>query len=177
MYLFLVFFVCGACSPKVVNYLNPRARFETFETYHLVNAKIGNRELASETTHLLSVVESRIHHQMQERRGYLLSRANPDLIIRYELVSSTNVQVANNSGFYNLPTNSVQVIYESVILLELYHKKKLVWQGSYDMKQTNKEERNEKSINKAVDLIFTTYPYKALSGLPDSSLASTKKKK
>ena len=164
-----------SCSERVVNYIDTRARFQSFETYDLVNVKLDKRKVSPNATKLLGLIEDRIIFQMEANRGYEESNINPDLVLRYELVSNTRSEVRNNVGFF-YPTTTSQLIYESVILLELFHEKKLIWQGSYDLTQTRRSERNEKSIQKAIDLIFTSYPYRAGKADPDPSLTSKIKK-
>ncbi len=167
-----------SCSPKVITFTNPKARFQNFSSYQIVNVKIGKRKLPAEATELLGVIESRIKMEMEEKRNYVTSNIDPDLILRYELVSNTRTDrdnVNNNSLFYS-PSYSSRVIYESVILIELLENKRLVWQGSYDLRQSRRDARNQNTINKAISLIFTTYPYKAGEARPDPTLTSKKKK-
>ncbi len=166
-----------SCSPKVVTYTNSKARFQNFSSYQMVNVKIGKRKLPAEATELLGIIESRIRMEMEEKRNYVSSNIDPDLILRYELASNTRTERdnTNNSVFYAPSLNS-RVIYESVILIELLENKRLIWQGSYDLNQSRREARNETTVNKAISLIFTTYPYKAGEAKPDPSLTSKKKK-
>ena len=165
-----------ACTPKVVHYLDEQANYKSFESYELVNVKIGKRKIDPDATELLGTIESRIQYHMQDQRGYATSNVSPDLTLRYELVSNTRADNRANNSIFSAPTVNLRVIYQSVVLLELLKGKKLIWQGSYDLTQTKKEARNQKSINKAIDLIFTTYPYRAGSSNKDTSLTNTKKK-
>ena len=166
-----------SCNPKIVNYLNPKASFGAFSSYSIVNVKIDKRNLAPETTKLLGTIETQIKDQMEKRRSYVSSNIAPDLILRYELVSSARTDSnSNNRSIFNpTQTLSSKVIYESIILLELFNNSSLVWQGSYDLNQSKKDSKNEKSVRKAIDLIFTTYPYRAGQIDPDLSLTEFKK--
>ena len=102
------------------------------------------------------------------RRGYQTSNVNPDLTLRYEVTSNTRVEINSNQVnpyFYQPFPVTTRTIYQSTLLLELFDSNnKLVWQGSYDLKQEKKEKKVSKAINRAIGYIFTTYPYRALSG-------------
>ncbi|MEQ9404995.1 MAG: DUF4136 domain-containing protein [Cyclobacteriaceae bacterium] len=179
--LFILLILLSSCKANVVNYLNDKARFENFDSYSIVNVKINKRQIAPEATKLMSSIETYIKGQMETKRSYVPSNIDPDLIVRYELVSNTRSDLSSNNyrsnPIYNPnPVLNTRVIYESVILIEMYNGKTLVWQGSYDLTQSRKDERNEKSIKKAIDLIFTTYPYKAGQSQPDPTLTSYPKK-
>lgn len=113
------------------------------------------------------------------RRGYEESSVTPDLTLRYEVTSNTRVEINNsqvNPYFYQPFPITTRTIYQSILLLELFDSnKKLVWQGSYDLRQEKKEKKVAKAINRAVGYIFTTYPYRALSGEADESLKTIEK--
>ena len=174
-------FVVG-CSPKVVKYINPSAKYETFESYDIVNVKIDKRNLSASSNQLLDVIESQIKNQMEERRRYVASKVAPDLILRYELVSSASSNTNNSNSTSNnrsvlnsFPTINTRVISESVVLLELLNKGKLIWQGSYDLNQSKRITKNEDIFRNAINRIFTTYPYKAGQSEPDLSLTEINK--
>ncbi len=175
--LLLLFFLFG-CNQKIVHFLNQDSNFGAFESYRLVNVKINKSELSAEGTQLLDLIESQINYHMQEVRNYISVKKNPDLILRYELVSNTSAQVNQNNTnyYYQFRSSTVQIVYESIILLELMHNNKLVWQGSYDLRQSNRQEKITRTVKEAIDLIFTTYPYRASSNEADPSLSTIKKK-
>lgn len=172
--VFFWLFLLSGCGSPVVRYLNERADFSSFESYQLVNVKINKRQLSAQTTELLGILEGRVRYHMEDLRNYQPTELAPDLVLRYELVSATSTPTNVNPGTpFTPPTLNTQVLYESVVLLELYHQKKLVWQGSYDLKQHRKAAKNERVIKDAVDRIFTSYPYRARSGSADPSLTAT----
>lgn len=175
---FVVIFLIG-CNPRIVKYLNPTAKYGSFESYNIVNVKIDKRKLNANSTQLLGIIESEIKNHMEERRGYVLSNVSPDLILRYELVSNARSDTNNNNGrrsiFNSFQNINTQVIYESVILLELLHKGKLIWQGSYDLNQSRRISKNEDIFRNAINRIFTTYPYKAGHAEPDPTLTEMQK--
>jgi len=175
--LFLLFVsTLISCNPKVVTYTNPKARFQNFSSYQIVNVKIGKRKLPPEATELLGFIESQIKLEMEERRNYAPSNIDPDLVLRYELVSNTRTERNTNNSIFYSPSFSSNVIYESVILIELLNNKRLVWQGSYDLTQSRRETKNENAVKKAIGFIFTTYPYLAGKAVPDPTLTTKKKK-
>jgi hypothetical protein len=166
-----------SCSSKVITYTNPKAKFSNFSSYQIVNAKIGKRQLPPDATELLGIVESQIKMEMEEKRNYEISNISPDLILRYELVSNTRTESNNDNSIYSVYSSAnTRIIYQSVILLELMNNNKLIWQGSYNLNQSKREKKNETAVEKAISLIFTTYPYKAGSGSPDTSLTIKNKK-
>jgi len=178
----VVLIALSACSPKVVSFVNEKAGFHQFETYRLVSAKSEPKNFTPENTQIFDLIRENIHTQMQ-RRGYEKSSITPDLTLRYEVTSNTRVEINNNTQFnpyYNpyypaFPVTS-RTIYESVLLLELFdNNNKLVWQGSYDLRQERKEKRIVKAIERAVGYIFTSYPYRARSAEVDESLKTIEK--
>jgi hypothetical protein len=177
----LVFIILlSGCNPKVVSYLNPKAQFKQFETYRIVTTKADSKNITPENTLVFDLIKENIHNQMNTR-SYEQSNISPDLTLRYEVTSSARVESNNNqnSPFYYQPYQiTSRTIYESIILLELFDaKQKLVWQGSYDLRQEKKEKRVSRAIEKAIGFIFTTYPYRAKSNQVDESLKTFEKKK
>ena len=116
----LLIVIFSSCNKRVVSYLNSKSQFENFASYQLVNVKINKRNLSPEATALLGTVESFIKAEMEDRRGYVFSNVNPDLILRYELVSNSRTESTNNTNtFLVAPSFRTSVVYESVILVEL----------------------------------------------------------
>ncbi|MEQ9468116.1 MAG: DUF4136 domain-containing protein [Ekhidna sp.] len=172
--------VLTGCSPKVVSYLNPKAKFKTYETYRLVSAKLDSKNVTPENTLVFDHIKENIHSQMKTR-GYQLSNVTPDLTLRYEVTSSTRVENnTSQNNFYSYPGYQIttRTIYESVLMVELLDtNNKLVWQGSYDLRQQRKEKKVPAAIEKAVGYIFTTYPYEALLNSPNEELRTLESKK
>lgn len=175
---FLIFLAFSACTPRIVSYVNPKAKFAQFETYRIVTTKAVSKVVNAENTLVLDLIKESIQNEMT-RRSYEISSITPDLTLRYELTSSTRVENNTNQiGPYYQPQVNTRTIYESVLLIELYNqKKKLVWQGSYDLGQQRKEKKASKAIEKGVGHIFTTYPYRAKSSEVDESLQTLQNKK
>ena len=171
----LIVLISG-CSQRIVSYSNPKANYQSFETYRMINPKLDNK-LGEETSYGYELIKAQIKAEM-ERRGYQESSVAPDLILRYEITSSTRVQTTTSqSVFFPVFQVNSQTIHEGVLLLELNDEnRKLVWQGSYDLNQERREKQIKRVIENAVGRIFTTYPYRARQRKPDEELAEFKKK-
>lgn len=169
----LALIITSSCNPKVVSYLNPKAKFSQFETYRLVSTKADSKNIQPENTLVFDLIRNSIQKEM-DRRSYSISSITPDLTLRYEVTSSTRVENDTNQvAPYFTPQVNTRTIYESILLIELYdQRKKLVWQGSYDLRQQRKEKKAARAIEKAVGSIFTTYPYRANTKEVDDSLKS-----
>jgi len=173
----VIIFLFG-CSNRIVSYINPNSAFKSFATYRMVNPKLDNSQLANNLNPVFHTIKSAISEEMS-KRGYELSAAAPDLTLRYELASATRVQTnMNQDPFSPFSRVTSTTIHEAVLLLELYAiNKKLIWQGSYDLRQERKEKNIVRVLNDAVAKIFTSYPYRANNAQPDLSLTAFKKKK
>lgn len=164
------------CSPRIVSYTNSNANFRGFETYLMINPKLDSK-IGNETSVGYELIKEEIRKEMKIR-GYEESTVAPDLILRYEVSSSTRVQTSTSQSFFN-PVYQIntRTIHEGVLLLELKdQRKKLVWQGSYDLNNERKEKRIKKVLENAVGRIFTSYPYRAAQKDPDEDLSEFKKK-
>lgn len=168
------FLILLGCSQKIVSYINTSATFDQFQTYRIVSPRLNNQanESALAYKHLVSNIE-----KAMTKRDYQKSSIVPDLTLRYELTASTNVETTTTrSPIYPVYRIDSRTIHQAIILLELTDQnKKLVWQGSYDLKQEKNEKKIEKVIEKAIEKIFTTYPYRALEKHPDPTLTNLKK--
>ena len=176
-YIVFLTFLSISCSQQVVSYLNEKSDFRTLETYRIVNPKLNNRQITDSPEARL-IYETIIEHIENEmtKRGYVKSAIAQDMTLRFELSSGTRVSTNINETPFSLNVSS-RTIHQSILLLELHDRsKKLIWQGSYDLKNEQKEKQIKKVIENAVSRIFTTYPYRAKQASPDESLINTKKK-
>lgn len=176
-WILLALITLSGCSPRIVSYINSKAKFSQFETYRLVSTKAESKNITPESTLVFDLIKENIHREMS-RRIYKQSNISPDLTLRYEVTASKRIEIDNNQvgPFYNPPTS--RTIYESILLVEIFDQgKKLVWQGSYDLGQQKKEKKVSKAIEKGVGYIFTTYPYNAKSGKEDEALKTLKTSK
>ena len=176
-WLLIALVISSGCSQRIVSYVNPKAKFSQFETYRLVSTQAESKNISPDNTLVFDLIKKSIKEEMK-RRSYIQSNISPDLTLRYEVTSSTRVETNSNQvGPFFQPQVNSRTIYESVLLVELYNnKKKLVWQGSYDLRQQKKEKKTSKAIEKSVGHIFTTYPYRAKSSKVDESLTTIKEK-
>ncbi|MEQ8336025.1 MAG: DUF4136 domain-containing protein [Cyclobacteriaceae bacterium] len=171
----LILVIFFGCSPKVIHFLNESAPYAGFNTYQVTNVKINNADISPTGQEIIKHIESSIIEEMK-RRDYKPQK-DPDLVVRYELISNQQTDVnVNNYGLYGpmypYRTISVRTFLESALLIEIINlkTKKAIWHASVDMNNYRKEKKMDDIIQKAVTSIFNTYPYKAGSGQPDKSL-------
>ncbi len=170
--LLAIVVIVSSCAPRVVNYVNNQSNFSEYNTYVLLGLKGRDVGENADPSDLLLRLESRIDSEM-DRRGYSKSD-EPDLILRYEVISSSKTERNNNSPFFDpyfyQPT--LRTITESVILLEMtdFKTKKLVWQASLDLREHNKITKKKDFLQSAVISIFNTYLYRAGKRQPDETL-------
>ena len=163
--------ICGACNPKIIQYSNEKAHYKDFKTFYLVNSKEDHINSA-QSEEVNSLLEPYLMEEMI-RRDYRTDANNPDLILRYEIISSTEVTRNNNQQLYYYnpyPINRYNI--RAVILLELIdaQTKKLVWQASEDI-ESSLRRRKEKDPLKGISIdLFNTYLYRAGDAEQDESL-------
>ncbi|UXX78939.1 DUF4136 domain-containing protein [Reichenbachiella carrageenanivorans] len=171
VYWFIILLLISSCStPKVIKYLNDELDYSQYHTYRLINYKSDDKSYSQEGLAFFTQVEEAITQNMTAK-GY--EKANkPDLIARYEIISTTASSSNSNNNYYD-PYSYYQPYYaptfyetskftEGVILIELRDRKqkKLVWQGSLDLKYTKRIEAHL-AILESINKIFKTYPYLA----------------
>ncbi|RED94358.1 uncharacterized protein DUF4136 [Marinoscillum furvescens DSM 4134] len=169
----IISLIFWSCSPKVIHFTNEKARFAAYETYEIVNYKSGQREISAEGVEVQSIIASELEKQMDER-SYRRVSNDPELILRYELVSAQRSEVTERTSFYNFNYReyTIRTILESVILLELTDRTtgKLVWQASVDLNKYAKKDSKEEILKDAIAMLFDTYLYRAKSNRKDESL-------
>lgn len=174
--LTLVAIILISCSASnVIQYIDEEANFKNYHTYKIINYKNDNKEYSSEGNAFVDSIEFYIDGQMRYRAYE--EAARPDLMVRYELISGVESDVDyNNSNFYGGRTfyspfydpyyygpRETRHI-EGILLLEIKERKtkKLVWQGSLDLKYSKKKkDSNLGLMQDAIITIFETYPYMA----------------
>ena len=122
---FLLLLVTISCSPRIVSYVNPKSKFKSFESYRLVSSQLSSKNVNPENSLIFDLIKENIHNEM-DRRKYKTSNISPDLLLRYEITSNTRVQTnTTQDPFLITPTQvNSRLIYESVLLLELYDQNK-----------------------------------------------------
>jgi hypothetical protein len=166
---FVSLFVLGGCAPpRVIQFLNDDLDYSQYDSYKLINFKSDDKSYAEEGLLFFNKIEEAIAANMATK-NYLVG-ARPDLIVRYEVISTITSAATNNQRDpygYNDPYNSSssfndKKIKEGIMLIEMRDRKqkKLVWQGSLDLNYSIKKDANL-TIKEAIDRIFTSYPYVA----------------
>ncbi|MEQ6120229.1 DUF4136 domain-containing protein [Reichenbachiella sp. MALMAid0571] len=174
--------LCSCASSKVIQYLDEGSDFKEYHTFKIINFKTDNKEYSNEGNAFVDSVETYIANEMQAK-GYVPDNKS-DLLVRYELISGVESEVNyNNSNYYRNPGRGYYSPFydpyfygpsssrhiEGILLLEIKERKtrKLVWQGSLDLKYSKKSSDNNLELLKNTLLkIFKTYPYEAGSDKP-----------
>lgn len=175
LYILLIALAVSCGPAKVVEFINPEMDYSDYKSYRLINFKSDNKDYSQEGLSLFSQIEQEIEINM-EIKGFEPSHQEPDLIVRYELLSTTTTESQVNSNYYYDPyyrytPQSRSTNYTDGLLLIEFRdrkKKKLVWQASLDLRY-GKKETPEMVIQRSVDRIFQTYPYRANSNQPITS--------
>lgn len=173
-WLFLLLFVVS-CNPKIVHYINTKARFTAYQSYVILAGKSSSAAELKDSTSLMWRIEEQIKNQL-EMRGYKQNNDKPDLIVRYDVVSNTETRTPMSPypfGYYSyFNTMNMQTFTQSIILIEILDEKttKLVWQSSLDMRDLDMKQKKKDPVNGAIQHLFTTYLYRSGSAKPDPSL-------
>lgn len=161
-----------ACKgPNVVLYLDDEVDYSKYETYYLLNLKSKGK---ASDDNIIPMLEEMIQSEMH-RRSYIFDKQDPDLILRYELIASTETDISVTGSPYSPPNYlSINTFNSSILLLELKDLKneKLLWQASVDMQNHQNLRKRKNPIAAAVQSVFATYLYKANSDDRDPSLAN-----
>lgn len=160
-----------SCSApqNVIRYVNHEANFKNYHSFTIVNYKSEKREYTREGNNFLSELEGEIIKAMNDRNYQ--RQEDADLIVRYETVSGmkTRTSAPNYYGnpYYDpydpMNWNRTVKYVEGILLIEIKDNKtkKLVWQGSLDLKYSKSVEENRILVKNSVVKIFETYPYAA----------------
>ena len=168
-------FLVACSASNVIQYLDEEANFKDYHSFKIINYKNDNKAYSAEGNAFVDSVEFYINGQMKHRAYEEAVR--PDLMVRYELISGVESEVDyGNSNFYGGRTfyspfydpyyygpRETRHI-EGILLLEIKERKtkKLVWQGSLDLKYSKKKkDSNLGLMQDAIITIFETYPYMA----------------
>ncbi|MCV9386455.1 DUF4136 domain-containing protein [Reichenbachiella ulvae] len=160
--------LASTCGPaKVIEFVNSDMDFSDYKSYRLINFKSENKDYSQEGLHLFDQIEKEIELNMK-LKNFTSDRNNPDLIVRYELMSTTTTETQRNYNYYYdpyyyyTPPAQSKNYTDAILLIEFRDKsrKKLVWQASLDLR-FGKKTTADLAIKQAVDRIFETYPYEA----------------
>lgn len=164
------------CGVKVIQYINTDAPFGSYEEYVLIGLKGKNINNTDPSQDIRPRLETAIRGEMN-RRNYIERSDEPDLIVRYEIVSGTVSQRNTNNGRIGMvpgmvPMYNLSTAVESVLLLEIISAKnqKLVWQASVDLRDHSKKTKRKDVLVSAVEKMFNTYLYEAGKKTPSANL-------
>ena len=154
----------GCATNNTISFINDDMDLRDYNTYRLIQVDTDDENYNMEGMVFFNQIEKTIIDNM-DRRLFKTAR-NPDIIVRYELVSSQRTQTST-SNYYNPYTSyspsytTVRHYTEGILLIEFRdrRKKKLVWQGSLDLHFMKGEP--DEVVHDAVNDIFETYPYQA----------------
>lgn len=167
----LVFLLAFGCTPKVIQFVNEESKFDKYETYLLLNFKVSDEELSKEGRKMIQEIESHIQAQL-DARGYKVTQQKPDMLFRYDLIANNNSRTNLDTNPYSpFVTVNTRTFREASLLFELTDRKtrKLIWQGSIDLKQQHRPKKKDEELARAIMLIFDSYPYRALSNQPNEN--------
>jgi hypothetical protein len=171
-----------ATQQNVVSFTNDDANFKKFQSYNIVNYKKGEQKYSLQGELFVKKIEAGITDEML-KKNYEKS-TNPDIIVRYEVISSVNVETnnSNNPQFnsygrtnqynqynpYDRSNNATSKVIEGVLLIELKDRetKKLIWQASLDLKYSKNKNNEVDMLSNAIQMIFNKYHYEAGSDKP-----------
>jgi hypothetical protein len=164
--ILLAIVILTSCTVRIVQYVNEDADFATFDDYILIGLKGKNVSQSDASLDILPRIESAINAEMGQK-NYHLNKNEPDLIVRYEIVSGTVSQNNQNTGRYGfggmVPVYNYRNVIESVLLIEILNasNQKLVWQASMDLKDHSRKTKRKDVLKSAVERLFDSYQYEA----------------
>lgn len=179
--------ICCSKPARVIQFTNENMNFSDYQTYRLINYKSDDKSFSEKGMAVFNAIEAAIDTNMV-RKNYAYAD-EPDMIVRYEIISTIETQSnstwnnRNDPYFYNNYYYDPNRFYdnsrkftEGVLLIEFRDKKKkkLIWQGSQDFKLSKKETPIQTAQN-SVNYIFETYRYTA--GSNELIPVESKKKK
>ena len=148
-----------SCGPvKVVSYQTPNTDFSKYSTYGILSNEFYSANNIEERDKL----ESAIINEMDTRDYRFAER--PDMMIAYQIILGSETRVRNDQqfmpffgNFYRFNTVDVDRYNEGILMVEVRHKKKVLWQGSLDLKYNSRSNR-KKNIEELIQLIFQEFP-------------------
>lgn len=170
----LLFGLLHGCGPgKIVSNVTPGVNFSKFNSFWVLNAKGQKQDYSDKGSQIKDEVESEIE-RIFEDRGYTLSR-EPDILVTYDVLISPKIRRnANTNPYrsytyrYNYYDYQTYRYNEGMFMVEIrdYKKKKIVWQGSIDLRSGRKPKNSSEFFRNAVNDVLTAYPYLAGSNKP-----------
>lgn len=147
---------CG--SIKVVSHQTPNTDFSNYSSYGI----LSNEKFSANNIKERDKLEGAIINEM-DNRGFLFAE-KPDLLIDYQIILGAETRVNNDfqtfpfyGSIYRFNTVNVDRYNEGILLIEVRQSKKVLWQGSLDLKYNSRSKR-KKDINELIGLIFNEFP-------------------
>ena len=107
-------------------------------------------------------LEGAIINEM-DSRGFLFAQT-PDILIDYQIILGSETRVSSDrqtypyyGNFYRFNTINVDRYNEGILLVEAKQNKKILWQGSLDLKY-NSRSKKRKDIAELMSLLFDEFP-------------------
>ena len=152
-----------SCSARVISFVNESAFDPNKSTFLLLNFKNNEKQLSAEGQSLKEQIEGNVLREMSLLGFKQVSRKKPDLLLRYELISSLRTRTdVNQIAFSPYSQITTRTLQESALLIELLDEenRKLVWQGSVDLKQYTKKRKEREALAAAITNIFESLTLK-----------------
>ena len=168
--LFVLTLSIGCSTPQVITFYNEKADFASYNSFRVVNPTSEKDDFSKEARETLDQLESAIINQM-EKRGYHMSH-RADLIVYYRILidQQTDYRVDNYpsrydyySGYSYYRVRKDQYD-QGTMLIELKdaENRKLVWQGTLDLKIKNRSKiSKDEIVEQTIAMIFERYPFLA----------------
>ncbi len=144
-----------ALAQKVSVQNQPGTDWSKYKTYawgesHPTQNPMTNQFIVAQVNSQLSA------HGMSE------VQANPDLLVMYHTAVSQSLEFNSFGGFrgFGMQQGSVNKVYTGQLVIQLADPaaKLFVWQGSGDETVGSDASKNEKSIQKVVEKLFSKFP-------------------
>ena len=152
----ILFISCGPV--KVVSYQTPNTDFSQYSSYGI----LSNENFSANNIKERDKLEGAIINEMDDR-GFLFAE-KPDLLIDYQIIIGSETRIRNDQqffpyygSFYRFNTVNVDRYNEGILLIEVRQNKKILWQGSLDLKYNSRSKR-KKDVHELIGLIFDEFP-------------------
>ena len=173
--LTLSFLAQGCTTPQVVSFYNEKAEFNRYKSYQIVNPTRSKDDFSDEALKTIDIIEATISAEM-EKKKYTYDY-DSDLIVYYRYLVGQEVDYVAEPAhapyhydpydpYYQPRTKEYDEGTFSVELKDA-RTKKLVWQGSLDLKiKARSKLSREEIINQTITFIFAKYPFEAGNANP-----------
>lgn len=160
----------GCSAPRVITFVNEQADFASYESFRVVNPTSEKDDFSQEAQETLDRLEAAIINEMEQRKYYVAHAS--DLIVYYRILidQQTDYHMDNYpsrydyySGYSYYQVRKDQYD-QGTLLIDLKDagSRKLVWQGTLDLKVKDRSKvTKEEIVEHTIAMIFAEYPYEA----------------